>query len=74
MEENHHGLMAAHFSGHRLFNVLSQHWWCEGMYNDTRQYVSSCPECVLILEEAKFNTHNLISFLFPEHFRSLEYM
>ena len=34
MEESHRGLMAGHFSGHRLFTTLSKHWWWEGMYNE----------------------------------------
>ena len=48
MEQSHRGPMAGHFSGHRLFNTLSRHWWWEGMYGDTRQYVKSCPECAIV--------------------------
>ena len=48
MEENHRGPMAGHFSGHRLFNTLSRHWWWEGMYNDARKYVNGCPECTIV--------------------------
>ena len=48
MEEAHRGPMAAHFSGNRLFNVLSQHWWWEGMFADAVRYVRNCPECLVV--------------------------
>ena len=48
MEKSHRGPMAGHFSGHRLFNTLSRHWWWEGMFSDTRRYVKSCPECAIV--------------------------
>ena len=38
MEQSHRGPMAGYFSGHRLFNTLSRHWW----------YVKSCPECAIV--------------------------
>lgn len=48
MEENHRGPMGAHFSGNRLFNALSRHWWWEGMFVDTMHYVRNCPECATV--------------------------
>ena len=48
MEEAHRGPMAAHFSGNRLFNVLSQHWWWEGMFADAVRYACNCPECLVV--------------------------
>ena len=48
MEENHRGPMAAHFSGHRLFTMLSRSWWWSGMYADAQEYVKSCPECAVV--------------------------
>ena len=48
MEESHRGPMGAHFSGNRLFNTLSRHWWWEGMFADTMHYVRNCPECATV--------------------------
>ena len=48
MRENHSGLMAGHFSGNRLYNVLLRHWWWEGMYSDTREHCKSCSQCAIV--------------------------
>ena len=53
MEESHRGPMARHFSGHRLFNTLSRHWWWEGMYTDVWKYVNGCPECTVVSRGGK---------------------
>ena len=48
MEESHSGPMAGHFSGQRLYNTLSQHWWWEGMYTDVLQHCRNCPQCTVV--------------------------
>ena len=53
MEENHCGPMAGHFSGHEVFNILSHHWWWEGMDNDSQKYMNGFPECTLVSEAGK---------------------
>ena len=48
MEENPCSHMGAHFSGSRLFNMLSGHWWWEGMCADSVHFASNCPECAVV--------------------------
>ena len=55
MDENHRGPMGGHFSGNRLFNSLSRHWWWEGMYSDVSHYVRNCPECVTVSGGGRVN-------------------
>ena len=47
MQENHSGVMAGHFSGNRLYNFLSRHWWWETMYRDTLNFCKNCPQCAV---------------------------
>ena len=48
MEEYHRGLMGAHFSGNRLFAVLSSRWWWQGMHHDAVHFTRNCPECTIV--------------------------
>ena len=48
MEEYHRGPMGAHFSGNRLFAVLSSRWWWEGMHRDAVHFARNCPECSIV--------------------------
>ena len=48
MDEAHRGPMSGHFSGQRLYNTLSGHFWWEGMYTDVHHFVKSCPECAIV--------------------------
>eukprot|EP00731_Ephydatia_muelleri_P015595 Em0009g19a len=45
MEECHGGKFGGHFSGARLYNQLSRHWWWENMHADIVTFCKSCPEC-----------------------------
>ena len=55
MEESHSGPMGGHFSGNRLFNALSRHWWWEGMYSDVTHYAKNCPECAIVSGGGRVN-------------------
>ncbi len=48
--------MAAHFSGHRLFNTLARHWWWEGMFADAVHYVKNWPECLVVSSGGRVTT------------------
>ena len=48
MEEHHRGKMGGHFSGSRMFKVLSSRWWWEGMHRYCVQYMRNCPECSIV--------------------------
>ena len=48
MQEMHGGLMAGHFSGHRLFTTLSRHWWWETLYRDCIAFCKNYAECVMV--------------------------
>ena len=48
MEEYHRGPMGAHFSGNRLFAVLSSRWWWQGMHRDGVHFTRNCPECTTV--------------------------
>ena len=47
MEETHAGRYGGHFSGKRLYNCLSLHWWWDGLYRDAIGYAKNCPECAI---------------------------
>lgn len=48
LQNSHGGLMAGHFSGKRLYKVLSRTWWWDGMYADAFTYCKNCPACVTV--------------------------
>ena len=48
MQEQHRGLMGAHFSGNRLFGVLSSQWWWKGMHGDAMRFARNCPEYTIV--------------------------
>ena len=47
MTEVHGGPFSGHFSGNRLYNVLTRVWWWEGMYKDAVSHSKSCPDCAI---------------------------
>ena len=49
MKEAHSGPLSGHFSGTRLYNVLAQVWWWEGMYKDAVNHSKSCPDCAIVV-------------------------
>ena len=48
LEETHRSHLGAHFSGPKLFNALSRHWWWEGMFADIVHFTRNCPECAVV--------------------------
>ena len=48
LKENHGGVMAGHFSGDRLFKLVSNKWWWETLYRDSITYCRNCPECAVV--------------------------
>ena len=44
LAENHCSVMGGHFSGKRLYNTLTVHWWWDGMYVDSLKFACNCPE------------------------------
>ena len=40
--------MAGHFSGDRLYKLVSRHWWWETLYKDAVSYCRNCPECAIV--------------------------
>ena len=48
MEEQHRGLMGAHFSGNRLFGVLSSRWWWKGMHGDAVRFARNYPDHTIV--------------------------
>ena len=48
MEETHAGALAGHFSGPRLYKIISQRWWLKNMYKDLMEYARNCPQCTVI--------------------------
>ena len=48
MEKHHAGILAAHFSGPRLFKTISRRWWWKGMYKDLMNYARGCPQCTIV--------------------------
>ena len=47
LEETHAGRYGGHFSGKKLYDSLSLHWWWDGMYRDAMEYCKTCPECAI---------------------------
>ena len=47
MEERHAGVLAGHFSGPRLFKMISRKWWWNQMYKYLMDYARSCPQVLL---------------------------
>lgn len=45
MESVHGGPLAGHFSNNRLYNLLVQAWWWDGMYTDVAKHCKNCPQC-----------------------------
>jgi len=48
LQENHGGVMAGHFSGAKLFNALSHHWWWPTLYQDAVDFCKNCAECTVV--------------------------
>ena len=48
MEEHHAGVLAGHFSGPRLFKLISRRWWWKGMYKELMDYARNCPQCTIV--------------------------
>ena len=48
LAEAHRSVMGGHFSGKRLYNTLSVHWWWDGMYVDSIHFAKSCLECAVV--------------------------
>ena len=46
--ENHSGITGGHFSSKKTYAALTRHWWWDGMYHDTVQFVSKCPQCAIV--------------------------
>ena len=40
--------MAGHFSGARLYEMLSRKWWWEDLYKDAISFCKNCPECAVV--------------------------
>ena len=55
MEEHHSSPMSGHFSGEKLYKVLSCHWWWQGMYGDVIAHCRSCPQYAIINASGKIN-------------------
>ena len=32
----------------KLYKMLVNHWWWQGMYSDTIDHCSSCPQCIIV--------------------------
>ena len=48
MEEHHAGVLAGHFSGPRLFKIISRRWWWKHMYKELMDYARNCPQCTIV--------------------------
>ena len=46
--ENHGRVMAGHFSGARLYEIVSRKWWWEDLYKDAISFCKNCPECAVV--------------------------
>ena len=55
LRENHGGIMAGHFSGDRLYKLISRHWWWETLYKDAVSYCRNSPECAIVLGVGRVN-------------------
>ena len=47
MEEYHAGVMSGHFSGPRIYKIMSRQWWWEHMYQGIINYTHNCPQCAI---------------------------
>ena len=47
LEDTHAGRYSGHFSGRKLYDSLSLHWWWDGMHRDAVEYAKNCPECAI---------------------------
>ena len=47
LHQNHDGKMAGHFSGVRLFKVVSLCWWWDGIFKDAVTFANDCPQCAV---------------------------
>jgi len=45
IEEYHAGVMSGHFSGPKIYQVMSRQWWCENMYRYIVDYTKNFPQC-----------------------------
>ena len=48
IEEYHAGVMSGHFSGPKIYKIMSRLWWWDGMYQDITTYARNCPQCVIV--------------------------
>jgi len=48
MKQYHGGPFGGHYSGNRLYNVLSSQWYWDGMYTDAVKFCRSCPQCAIV--------------------------
>ena len=48
MEQYHGGPLGGHYSGNRLYNILSAQWYWDGMYADCLKFCRSCPQCAIV--------------------------
>ena len=48
IEEYHAGNMSGHFSGPKIYRVMSRLWWWRGMYRDIIDYARNCPQCIIV--------------------------
>ena len=48
IEEYHVGVMSGHFSGPKIYQVMSRQWWWENMYRDIIDYTKNCPQCAIV--------------------------
>jgi len=40
--------MSGHFSGPKIFKVMSRQWWWEKMDQDIIDYVKNCSQCAIV--------------------------
>ena len=55
LRESHGGIMAGHFSGDRLYKLISHHWWWETLYKDAVSHCRNCPECAIVSVVGRVN-------------------
>ena len=48
LSEHHAGLTGGHFAVKKTYGALTRRWWWDGMYHDTVQFVSRCPQCATV--------------------------
>lgn len=52
LAEAHRSIMGGHFSGKRVYETLTVHWWWDGVYRDALQYVQNVPYFLVVVEHA----------------------